>query len=49
VVPLFRRDPHIVSLSSIALPGTNGFVGEFLVLLGSFRTYPIATAVATTV
>ncbi len=38
----------IVSLSSIALPGTNGFVGEFLVLLGSFRTYPLATALATT-
>jgi NADH-quinone oxidoreductase subunit M len=36
-----------VSLSSIALPGTNGFVGEFLVLLGSFRTYPVATALAT--
>ena len=25
-------------LSSIALPGTNGFVGEFLVLLGAFKT-----------
>ena len=35
-------------MSSIALPGTNGFVGEFLVLLGSFRTYPVATALATT-
>ena len=48
VVPLFAAILTIVSLSSIALPGTNGFVGEFLVLLGSFRTYPIATAVATT-
>ena len=27
----------IVALSSIALPGTNGFVGEFLILLGTFR------------
>ena len=27
-----------VSLSSIGLPGTNGFVGEFLVLSGTFRT-----------
>jgi NADH-quinone oxidoreductase subunit M len=48
VVPLFAAILTIVSLSSIALPGTNGFVGEFLVLLGSFRTYPIATAIATT-
>jgi len=48
VVPLFAAILTIVSLSSIALPGTNGFVGEFLVLVGSFRTYPIATALATT-
>ena len=27
----------IVTLSSIGLPGLNGFVGEFLILLGSFR------------
>ena len=37
-----------VSLSSIGLPGTNGFVGEFLVLLGSFKTAPIYTFIATT-
>src|SRR5439155_2837594 len=37
----------IVSLSSIGLPGTNGFVGEFLVLLGTFRTYPLAATTAT--
>ena len=48
VVPLFAAILTIVSLSSIALPGTNGFVGEFLVLLGSFRTYPVATTIATT-
>jgi NADH-quinone oxidoreductase subunit M len=48
VVPLFAAILTVVSLSSIALPGTNGFVGEFLVLLGSFRTYPVATAIATT-
>ncbi|HLZ44394.1 MAG TPA: proton-conducting transporter membrane subunit, partial [Gemmatimonadales bacterium] len=48
IMPLFAAILTIVSLSSIALPGTNGFVGEFLVLLGSFRTYPLATAIATT-
>jgi NADH-quinone oxidoreductase subunit M len=48
VVPLLATVLTIVSLSSIGLPGTNGFVGEFLVLVGSFRTYPVATAIATT-
>src|SRR5438034_734642 len=48
VVPLFAAVLTIVSLSSIGLPATNGFVGEFLVLLGAFRTYPVAAAVATT-
>ncbi len=40
VVPLFSTLLVIVSLSSIGLPSTNGFVGEFLVLLGSFRSQP---------
>ncbi|HJQ21576.1 MAG TPA: NADH-quinone oxidoreductase subunit M, partial [Gemmatimonadaceae bacterium] len=47
-VPLFAALLTIVSLSSIGVPGTNGFVGEFLVLLGSFRTHPVLTLVATT-
>jgi NADH-quinone oxidoreductase subunit M len=47
VVPLFATVLTVVSLSSIGLPGTNGFVGEFLVLLGSFRAYPVATGIAT--
>src|SRR5690606_486187 len=31
---------------SIGLPGTSGFVGEFLVLLGAYRTQPIFAFVA---
>jgi NADH-quinone oxidoreductase subunit M len=46
-VPLLATVLTIVSLSSIGLPGTNGFVGEFLVLLGAFRTYPVAAGIAT--
>src|SRR5881296_91734 len=46
VVPLLAAVLTLVSLSSIGLPGTNGFVGEFLVLLGAFRTYPLAAGVA---
>ncbi|MFH1874753.1 MAG: NADH-quinone oxidoreductase subunit M [Pseudomonadota bacterium] len=31
----------VVSLSSLGLPGLNNFVGEFLILLGSFQTQPV--------
>jgi NADH-quinone oxidoreductase subunit M len=48
VVPVFAAVLSLVALSSIGLPGTNGFIGEFLVLIGSFGTYPWATAVAAT-
>lgn len=48
VVPMFAAALTFVSLSSIGLPGTNGFVGEFLVLLGSFRTHPVFATIATT-
>src|SRR2546421_1480162 len=47
VVPLFAAILTIVSLSSIGLPGTNGFVGEFLILVGAFQTYPVAATIAT--
>ena len=30
----------IITLASIGLPGLNGFVGEFLILLGAFRWDP---------
>jgi NADH-quinone oxidoreductase subunit M len=48
VVPMFAVTLTIVSLSSIGLPGTNGFVGEFLVLVGSFRTQPVFAVLAAT-
>src|SRR5688500_12801278 len=48
VVPMFAAVLTLVSLSSIGLPGTNGFVGEFLVLVGSFRPFPIFTTIAAT-
>ncbi len=48
VVPVFSLVFTVVSLSSIGLPGLNGFVGEFLVLLGSFGRFPWATGIATT-
>jgi NADH-quinone oxidoreductase subunit M len=48
VVPLFAAMLTLVALSSIGVPGTNGFIGEFLVLLGAFRTFPFLALVATT-
>jgi NADH-quinone oxidoreductase subunit M len=48
VVPMFATLLTLVSLSSIGVPGTNGFVGEFLVLIGAFRTTPVLTLIATT-
>ncbi|WP_331534026.1 NADH-quinone oxidoreductase subunit M [Pseudonocardia sp.] len=37
----------IAGLASLALPGTNSFVSEFLVLLGSFPREPVYTIIAT--
>ena len=48
VVPVFAVVFMIVTLSSIGLPGTNGFVGEFMILLGAFQYAPIPTTIATT-
>ena len=46
VMPVYAAFFLIVTFSSIAVPGTNGFVGEFLVLLGTFKSnLPIAFGV----
>ncbi len=37
-MPVFAVIFMIVTLSSVALPGTNGFVGEFLILVGGFES-----------
>ena len=39
--PIFAAVFTVVMLSSIGLPGLNGFVGEFLILIGSFLTAPL--------
>jgi NADH-quinone oxidoreductase subunit M len=41
IVPLMAIGFMIMTLSSVALPGSNGFVGEFPILLGAFQTKPI--------
>ncbi len=38
-LPLLATFLLIIGLASIGLPGTNGFVGEFLILLGAFKAH----------
>jgi len=46
-MPRYGAMLTIFALSSLGLPGTNGFVGEFLVLLGTFLAYRGAAVLAT--
>ncbi|PWB68176.1 MAG: NADH-quinone oxidoreductase subunit M [Deltaproteobacteria bacterium] len=46
VLPLYAAVFMIVTLSSIGLPGMNGFVGEFLIMLGAFKTSRVLTVFA---
>jgi NADH-quinone oxidoreductase subunit M len=46
VMPRFVAAFLLLTLSSIALPGMNGFIGEFLILIGGFAWHPRLTAVA---
>jgi NADH-quinone oxidoreductase subunit M len=47
-MPVYAAIFMIVALSSIGLPGLNGFVGEFLVLLGTFKVNKIYATIAAT-
>jgi len=46
-MPVYAVCFMIVALSSIGLPGMNGFVGEFLILLGIFQVNGLWAACAT--
>lgn len=45
--PIFATLFMISILASVGLPGLNGFVGEFLILIGSFKHYMVLTIIAT--
>jgi len=47
-LPMLSAFFMVITLSSIGLPGLNGFVGEFLILLGSFRLNPVYAVLAAT-
>lgn len=46
-MPLYAALFLIIALSSIGLPTTNGFVGEFLILLGAFSANTLYGVIAT--
>jgi len=46
-MPVFAAFFGLVTMSSIGLPALNGFVGEFLILLGAFLANPLMATVAT--
>ena len=45
-MPLLSGFFMLFTLAAVGLPGTNGFVGEFLILLGGFERAPWAAVVA---
>jgi NADH-quinone oxidoreductase subunit M len=47
-LPIFSACLLVVTFSSIGLPGLNGFVGEFLILLGAFTVDPLWAGAAAT-
>ncbi|MBF0588016.1 MAG: NADH-quinone oxidoreductase subunit M [Magnetococcales bacterium] len=47
-MPVYAVIFMIFTMASVGLPGTNGFVGEFLILLGAFLTNKAVAMVAAT-
>ena len=47
VMPLFSALWVLITLSSIGVPGLNGFVGELLILLGAFESTGVGIALST--
>jgi NADH-quinone oxidoreductase subunit M len=47
-LPIFSAFLLVVTFSSIGLPGLNGFIGEFLILLGAFTVVPVWAVAAAT-
>jgi NADH-quinone oxidoreductase subunit M len=46
VMPIYAGLFLFATFASIGLPGLNGFVGEFLVLIGSYPTLPVYAIIA---
>ncbi len=48
VMPVYSALVMVIFFSSIGLPGTNGFIGEVLILLGLFKASPVLAAIGAT-
>ncbi|MHB9154786.1 MAG: complex I subunit 4 family protein [Endomicrobiales bacterium] len=48
LMPFLAAAFTLGGLTSLGLPGTSGFVAEFLVFIGAFRSYPVLTVIAAT-
>lgn len=48
VMPVYTGTFLLATLASIGLPGLNGFVGEFLILMGTYQSHPWAAALGAT-
>jgi NADH-quinone oxidoreductase subunit M len=48
VLPVYAGFFMVFTLASIGLPGLNGFIGEFLIILGGFKSSMLAGALAAT-
>lgn len=48
VLPVYAGFFMVFTLASIGLPGLNGFIGEFLIILGGFKASKLAGALAAT-
>tara|TARA_B100000497_G_scaffold127962_1_gene172057 strand:+ start:2879 stop:4381 length:1503 start_codon:yes stop_codon:yes gene_type:complete len=46
MMPKYAAIFLFTSFASIGLPGLNGFVGEFMILMGSFATYKVLSAIS---
>jgi NADH-quinone oxidoreductase subunit M len=47
-MPLYAFCFMVFTMANVGLPGTSGFVGEFLTLLGAFKVNTVVAALATT-
>lgn len=43
VMPVYAAVFVLVTMSSIGVPGTNGFVGEFMIIMGTFVSLPLGS------
>jgi len=46
-MPLYAAAFMVFTLANVALPGTSGFIGEFLTLIGTFRVHILVATLAT--